>query len=514
MGVFSEVILRQPHEGEINMIQDKLELRGICKSFGGIKALEDISFELHSGMVYGLAGENGAGKSTTMKIINGAYVADAGEILVDGVPVKVTSPQDAQRIGVGMVYQELSLLPDLNVAENIFISHLSQRKSGYINWKNIHEKARELLHMMEIDIDTHIRLGDLKVAQQQLIAIVRALSRECKVIILDEPTSSLTDKDSTLVLNAVRRLKALGYIVIYISHKLREVLEITDEVIVFRNGHKIGNYQSSQLNEESLAELIAGRKLESKYPKVRFEKGEELLRAEHLSVPGMLEDVSFVLHKGEVLGIAGLMGAGKTEVAKTLFGVFGSGNPRATGEIYLNGKRITARIPKDAIGKKIGLVPENRAVEGLLTEMSISDNVILASMDKISKFGWMNQKKIESLLDSMKKSLQIKCGDVNNPVSSLSGGNQQKIVLAKWLAAESEIIIFDEPTRGIDVGAKVAVYELMNELVRQGVGVIIMSSEADEVFHMSDTMLLLKNGRTAMTCSTSEFDVEEMQLYM
>lgn len=496
------------------MIQDKLELKGICKSFGGIKALEDISFELHSGMIYGLAGENGAGKSTTMKIINGAYVADEGEILVDGTPVKIASPLDAQKIGVGMVYQELSLLPDLNVAENIFISHLSEQKCGYINWNDIHEKARELLRMMEIDIDTHVRLGDLKVAHQQLIAIVRALSRECKVIILDEPTSSLTDKDSALVLKAVRRLKTLGYIVIYISHKLREVLDITDEVIVFRNGHKIGSYRSSELNEESLAELIAGRKLESKYPKVRFEKGEELLRAEHLSVPGMLEDVSFVLHKGEVLGIAGLMGAGKTEVAKTLFGVFGKGNPRSTGDIYFKGEKITAKTPKDAIAKKIGLVPENRAVEGLLTEMSISDNVILASIDKVARFGWMNQKQIKNLLDTMKKSLQIKCGDVNNPVNSLSGGNQQKIVLAKWLAAESEVIIFDEPTRGIDVGAKVAVYELMNELVKQGVGVIIMSSEIDEVFHMSDTMLILKGGRSVMTCSTSEFDVGKMQLYM
>lgn len=496
------------------MIQDKLELRGICKSFGGIKALEDINFELHSGMIYGLAGENGAGKSTTMKIINGAYVADAGQILVDGVPTKITSPLDAQKIGVGMVYQELSLLPDLNVAENIFISHLSERKSGYINWKNIHEKAKELLHMMEIDIDTHVRLGDLKVAHQQLIAIVRALSRECKVIILDEPTSSLTDKDSALVLDAVRKLKTLGYIVIYISHKLKEVLDITDEVIVFRNGHKIGNYQSSELNEESLAELIAGRKLESKYPKVRFEKGEELLRAEHLTVPGLLNDVSFSLHRGEILGIAGLMGAGKTEVAKTIFGVFGSGNPKSTGDIYLKGERITAKTPRNAIEKKIGLVPENRAVEGLLTEMSISDNVILSSMKKVSRFGWLNQKKIKILLDKMKQSLQIKCGDVNNPVNSLSGGNQQKIVLAKWLAAESEIIIFDEPTRGIDVGAKVAVYELMNKLVEQGVGVIIMSSEADEVFHMSDTMLILKGGRPAMTCSTNEFDVDKMQLYM
>ena len=496
------------------MIQDKLELRGICKSFGGIKALEDINLELHSGMVYGLAGENGAGKSTTMKIINGAYVADEGEILVDGVVTKITSPLDAQKIGVGMVYQELNMLPDLNIAENIFISHLSEKKTGFINWKKIHEKAKELLQMMEIDIDTHVRLGELKAAQQQLIAIVRALSKECKVVILDEPTSSLTDKDSALVLKAVRRLKELGYIVIYISHKLKEVLDITDEVIVFRNGHKIGNYSSEELDEERLAELIAGRKLESKYPKVRFKKGEELLRVENLSVQGLLDNVSFSLHAGEILGITGLMGAGKTEVAKTIFGVFGKGNPKSTGNVYLFGEKLDIHTPQDAIAKRIGLVPENRAVEGLLTEMSIVDNVILASLDKVSNHGWIDQKKVNQTMDEMIQSLEIKCGNPQNPVNSLSGGNQQKIVLAKWLAAKSQIVIFDEPTRGIDVGAKVAVYELMNELVRQEVGVIIMSSEVEEVFNMSDTVMILKEGNAVFTCDTDEFDIKKLQLYM
>lgn len=496
------------------MIQDRLELRGICKSFGGIKALEDINFELRSGMIYGLAGENGAGKSTTMKIINGAYTADKGDILIDGVPTKITSPEDAQSEGVGMVYQELNMLPDLSVAENIFISHLSEKKTGYINWKDIHKKAKELLHMMEIDIDTHTRLGDLKVAHQQLIAIVRALSRDCKVVILDEPTSSLTDKDSESVLKAARRLKDLGYIVIYISHKLKEVLDITDEVIVFRNGHKIGNYASNELNEESLAELIAGRKLESKYPKVHFEKGEEILRAEHLTVEGLLDDVSFTLHRGEILGIAGLLGAGKTEIAKTLFGVFGRGNPKAKGDIYLFGKKYKAKTPRDAIDQSIGLVPENRAVEGLLTEMSIMDNMILASLKKVSKCGWLKKKQVEQKMAEMTKALEIKCGHYTDPVNSLSGGNQQKVVLAKWLAAQSKIIIFDEPTRGIDVGAKVAVYELMNELVKQGVGVIITSSEVEEVFNMSDSMIILKEGKLSGVFDTKDFDIGQVQIYI
>lgn len=497
-----------------DMIQEKLELKGICKSFGGIKALEDISIELHSGMVYGLAGENGAGKSTTMKIINGAYIPDKGQILIDGIPTKITSPLDAQKEGVGMVYQELNMLPDLSVAENIFISHLSTAKAGFVNWKEIHKKAQQLLQMMEINIDTHTPLKELKVAHQQLIAIVRALSRNCKVVILDEPTSALTDKDSKSVLKAVQRLKDLGYIVIYISHKLKEVLEVTDEVIVFRNGHKVGNYKSEELDEDKLAELIAGRELVSKFPKVRFKRGEEILSVKNLKVPGLLEDISFTLHQGEILGITGLLGAGKTEVAKSIFGVFGRGNPKAEGEIYDFGKKINVKTPRDAISQKIGLVPENRAVEGLLTDMSIIDNVMLASLKSISSFGWIHKKKTESLMDEMIQSLEIKCGHVDNPVNSLSGGNQQKVVLAKWLSAKSKIIIFDEPTRGIDVGAKVAVYELMNELVRQGVGVIIASSEAEEVFGMSDQVIILKEGKISGSCETKDCDISQMQFYM
>lgn len=496
------------------MISDNLELKGICKSFGGIKALDDINLKLHSGMVYGLAGENGAGKSTTMKIINGAYIADQGEVLVDGKLVKISSPQDAQSIGIGMVYQELNMLPDLSVGENIFISHLSSKKTGYVDWKSIHNDAKDLLNMMEIDIDTHQRLGSLKVAHQQLIAIVRALSRECKVVILDEPTSSLTDRDSESVLKAVNRLKELGYIVIYISHKLGEVLKITDEVIVFRNGKKIGNYESSSLDEESLAELIAGRKLENKFPKKVFPVGEEILRAENLSVPGYIDNVNFTLHEGEILGFAGLLGAGKTEVAKALFGVFGSGKPKLTGDIYLRGEKINPKAPRHAISRKVGLIPENRATEGLLTEMSIIENIVLPSLDSVSRFGYIDNKKVNKIMDEMKEQLEIKCGAVTNPVSSLSGGNQQKIVLAKWIAQNSKLIIFDEPTKGIDVGAKVAFYELMNTLVSEGVGVVIMSSESEEVINMSDQIVMLKEGKVTGTVHRSELDMKKLQNFI
>ena len=496
------------------MIQESLELRGICKSFGGVQALRDIDFQLHSGMVYGLAGENGAGKSTTMKIINGAYQPDRGEILLDGTPARFSAPLDAQRAGIGMVYQELNMLPDLSVAENVFISHLSERRSGYVDWKTLHQKTRELLESLEIDIDTHTQLGSLKVAHQQLIAIVRALSRNCKVIILDEPTSALTDKDGVQVLKTVRKLKELGYIVIYISHKLQEVLSVTDEIIVFRNGEKIGNYASGDLDEPALAELIAGRKLESKFPKKKFPLGEELLRFEHVSVEGRVRDISFTLHKGEILGFAGLLGAGKTEVAKALFGVFGHGHPRVTGEIYLEGRRLSSRSPGEAIRSKIGLVPEDRGQEGLITGMTIFDNMLMVSLPKISRLGWLNFRKGRQIAENMVKMLEIKCNGTGQPVSSLSGGNQQKVVLAKWIAMGAKIIVFDEPTRGIDVGAKVAFYEMMNDLVSQGVGVIIMSSELEEVKSMSDSLLVLREGVISGSFASDSVQLEDIQSYL
>lgn len=499
------------------MIKESLELRHICKSFGTVRVLDDINFKLTSGKIYGLAGENGAGKSTTMKIINGAYIADEGEIIIDGETAHFTSPLSAQEAGIGMVYQELNMLPDLSVTENVFISCLSDSKVGYINWNRLHERTRELLKMLELELDTHTRLGELKVAHQQLVAIVRALSIECKVVILDEPTSALTEKDSALVLDAIKRLKDLGYIIIYISHKLQEMLAVTDEIIVFRNGRKIGQYESAGLDEERLSELIAGRKLEAKFPKKRYPQGKELLRFEHVSVEGYLKDISFTLYEGDILGFAGLLGAGKTEIAKTIFGVFGKNNFNITGKIYFEGKELQSKNPGKSIQNKIGLVPENRATEGLVTEMSIMDNVIMVSLKRMARSGWINNRLVKTTVNKMIDSLEIKCNSMGQKVGDLSGGNQQKVVLAKWLALGAKLIIFDEPTRGIDVGAKVAFYELMNELVSQGIGVIIMSSETDEVVNMSDIVVTLKEGKISETISLREneqLSEKDFQKYM
>ncbi len=495
------------------MTKHSLELENISKRFGGIVALDDISFKLEAGKIYGLAGENGAGKSTTMKIINGAYIPDSGEIRLNGETVHFSSPQDAQEAGIGMVYQELNMLPDLSVTENIYISHLSSGRFGYVDWKTLHRNAAGLLANMEIDIDPHTRLGDLKVAYQQLVAIVRVLAFDCRLVILDEPTSALTDKDSAHVLKAVERLRELGYIVIYISHKLSEVLSITDEVIVFRNGKLIGQYDSNELDENRLSELIAGRKLENKFPKMEFQKGKELLRVEDLVLPGHLQGVSFALHEGEILGFAGLLGAGKTEIARSLFGVYGRGEPRLTGRVFLEGKELDLDNPQDAIRHKIGLVPENRGLEGLVPEMSIHDNIIMPSLKQNSQYGWLKKTSGRALAEDIVRRLEIKCAGIHHPVTTLSGGNQQKVVLAKWIVAGARIIVFDEPTRGIDVGAKVVFYELMNKLVEQGIGVIILSSENEEVVNMSDSLIVMKEGRVSARLGARR-SLDEVYRYM
>ncbi|MGJ4851401.1 sugar ABC transporter ATP-binding protein [Bacillota bacterium Meth-B3] len=492
------------------MIKESLELKHVSKVFGGIKAVCDISFTLHAGTIYGLAGENGAGKSTTMKIINGAYVADGGAILIDGKETAIASPLDAQRLGISMVYQELNMLPDLSVTENIFISHLTDSKVGYIKWNELHKRARALLDSLDLDIDPRVRLGNLKVAQQQLVAIVRALSRDCKLIILDEPTSALTDKDSEIVNRAVRKLKELGYIVVYVTHKLGEMLSVTDEVIVFKNGEKIGQYDSGALTVDTLAEMIAGRKLSVKFPKKRFPRGDEILRAEHVTVDGLLEDVSFTLYKGEILGFAGLLGAGKSEVAKLLFGVFGTGGHKISGRIFYEGREVNFRDPRGAIAANIGLVPENRGSEGLVTNMSIFNNILIPVIDRQSKLGIVDDRAERRLVERMICDLEIKCAGERQTVGNLSGGNQQKVVLAKWIAAGSRVIIFDEPTRGIDVGAKVAFYNMMNDLVEAGVGVIITSSELEEVYSMSDTLVILKEKRISGVIDTRDEGVGDI----
>lgn len=486
---------------------NSLQLKNIYKFFNNIPAVSDISFTLNPGKVYSIIGENGAGKSTIVKIINGTYTPERGEIFVNGARVKFTSPADASASGIGMVYQELHLIPNLSVTENIFISQLTKNKAGIIDWKSLKREAKKYLELFNVDIDINAKVGDLKVAHQQIIAIIRAYAMNNRVLILDEPTSALPAKDIGMVIDVVKKLVKLDCIIIYISHKLDEVLNLSDWIIAMRNGEKIGEFPADSMTKDKLVELIAGRSIENKFPKKKFDRGEELLRFEHVTVPGYLEDISFSLHKGEILGFSGLLGAGKTEVAKTVFGVFGNDY---TGSIWLNGKKLNTSAPRKVIGKKIGLVPENRAQEGLVLEHSVLDNISLASIGQNSTAGVMSKKSIRTKADHYVKELGIKCSDILLKVRQLSGGNQQKVVLSKWLMSGCDFIIFDEPTRGIDVGAKFEIYNLMNDLVERGVGVMIMSSEIDEVLGMADRTIILKDGKISCIVDSSEVTEEEL----
>ena len=447
------------------MDKQGLVLNGIGKQFYGITVLSDIDFEILPGEIHGLLGENGAGKSTLMKIINGALTPTTGDIYIDGEKMSFDSPHAAANHGIRMVYQELDLFPHLTVAENICQGNIPKNKAGMVDWKEMERVSKELLKLIKVDINVNERMDRLSIAQQQIAAIARALNGNCKFILLDEPTSALPKKDVENLFAIVRNLKKEGISVVFISHKLDEMMDITDRITILNNGKKVATVQTSDINEELLAEMVVGKTIKNKYTKVRYEKGETLLRFEHITLKNHLNDISFELKRGEVLGIVGLLGAGKTEIAKALFGVYGKGNDKLTGNIWFNGKNARYASPVEAVNAGIGYISEDRGGEGL----------------------------------------QVKCESMKQKVTNLSGGNQQKVVIAKWFASKARIIVLDEPTRGIDIGAKVEVYKLINEMVEAGIGVILLSSEVPEVFGMADRILVLKDGQI-----TGEYGMDEI----
>ncbi len=498
------------------MIKKNLQLSHIVKNYGGVLALDDVSATFDAGNVYGLVGENGAGKSTLMKVLNGSVQKDQGTISIDGKEVEISSPNDAQKLGIGMVYQELHLMPDLTVTENLYISHLSDKKSGVIDWKKLKmQTVQTFKEKLNRAIDPDIKVGDLKVADQQVVAIMRALVMNCRLIIFDEPTSALSVQEIRGLLDIIEKLRRQDYIIVFISHKLDEVIRISDRIVAMRNGRKIDEIDNSDANgkisDAALSELIAGRKLVEKFPKKKFERGEELLRVEHLSIRNKLHDISFTLYKGEILGFAGLLGAGKTEVAGALFGTFGNKKDTVHGKVYLKGKELSVSSPRKAIAAGFGLLPESRAGQGLLVNLPIGWNVSLANLSHISKGGIINRQEEQRKIQQIVEEIQIKCASTEHAVSSLSGGNQQKVALARWVSTQGiQIVIFDEPTRGIDVGAKVEIYNLMNKLVDRGIGVIIVSSEIDEVRGMADRVMMLAEGKIIQEVKPEEYTDQEL----
>lgn len=478
----------------------------IEKQFPGVKALDDVSFDLHAGEVHVLLGENGAGKSTLMKILCGSQPMDSGRILIDGRDVGALKPQRAKALGVAMVYQELSLVPYLSVAENILLNQLPRNALGVVNWQATYARARESLAMLGIDhIDPHTRVNQLNVAEQQLTEIARVLTRNCRILLLDEPTSALSETETDKLFTIIRRLQTQGVGIIYISHRLHEVPLIGTRVTVMRDGKVAGTLSARDVERETLIQLMTGRQLAEQYPKTETPAGNTLLRVRRLSAPDMLHDLGFEVKRGEIVGIFGLMGAGQTELARALFGLL----PDVQGEIEINGERVHIRRPADAIKHRVGFLSGDRR-QSLVPMQPIPPNVTLANTGRMRAFQLLNLNREKRLSSDYVDELQIRPPLLDRSVMFLSGGNQQKVVLARWLCSETELMIFDEPTRGIDVGAKVEVFTLMNRLAEQGAGVIMISSEIPEILGMADRILVMRDGRFVARFARGEASQEDL----
>ena len=488
-----------------------LEIIGITKRYPGVVALDDISFTVRKGEVHALCGENGAGKSTLIKILFGAEQADSGQIKINNEIVDIHCPDDGKSHGISVVHQELKLAELLNVAENIFLGNLSEKRIlgiRFVDWKAVYKKADELLSKLGVEYNVRQQVSELSVAKKQIIEIAKALSHHSDLLIMDEPSASLTDKELGTLFYIIELLKAQGITIIYISHRLDEIFKIADRVTVLRDGKYIGTQNVKDTTKEKLIEMMVGRPLGKEYPKESFTTGEVLLKVSNIST-AVLKDVSFEVKRGEVLGLSGLVGAGRTELARVVFGA----DRCLAGEIRIAGAKVDIGKVSDAIKHKIALIPEERKSQGLVLEMTVRENITMVNLSEyLSRFlinKSLERKSSRKYIDS----LHIKTPGTEVAVSSLSGGNQQKVVLAKWLDADCDIIFFDEPTRGIDVGAKVEIYQIINNLARQGKAVIMISSELPEIVGMCDRILVMHDGRITGELMHSDATQEKIMSY-
>ncbi|MFQ5740024.1 MAG: sugar ABC transporter ATP-binding protein [Acidobacteriota bacterium] len=483
-----------------------LQMRGMTKTFRGVVALEQVDFEVRAGEVHVLLGENGAGKSTLMKILSGAYRKDGGEILLDGTPVDIQSPGHAQQLGIGIIYQEFNLIPHLSVAENIYLANEPEIVPGVIDRKRQVANARALLGGMGLRLDPLSEVGSLSVAEQQIVEVAKALSLNARILIMDEPTSALTRQEIQNLFSSIGKLKEQGVAVIYISHRLEELRQIGDRVTVLRDGKYIATHRVSEITTEHLIRLIANRRLKEHFPKRQVPLGEELLRLADLTRGQLFRRINLSLKRGEVLGLAGLMGSGRTALARSIFGV----DPFDSGQLFVGGQPVRIHSPSQAIRHGIGFLSEDRKSEGLCLDLSVARNISLPNSDRVSRAGVIDRGKEEALARRFIAELRIKTPSPEQKVALLSGGNQQKIVLSKWLAGEADILIFDEPTRGIDVAAKVEIYELMNRLTARGAGILMISSEMPEILGMSDRILVMHEGRITAELARKEATQEKV----
>lgn len=468
-------------------------MEGIEKSFTGVHALNQCRFELRSGEVLALVGENGAGKSTLMKVLTGVYKKDAGHIFYKGQEVDIHNPAAAQRLGISIIHQELNLMPHLTVAQNIFIGREPRKAKILLNDESINTKTAELFKMMHLNLDPHTRVADLTVAKQQMVEIAKALSFNAEVLIMDEPTAALTETEIEELFIIIRQLREKGVGIVHISHRLEELKQISDRVTVMRDGQYIDTVITNDTSIDKIISMMVGRTIFESSPEIPEHPSEEIvLEVKKLNRGNTIKDVSFCLKKGEILGFAGLMGAGRTEVARAIFGA----DTFESGEIYIKGTRANIKSPNDAVQHGIGYLSEDRKRFGLTLGMDVETNVVLAAYKKfLGLMGVVNQKLTASTASHYVKALSIKTPNIQQRTKNLSGGNQQKVIIAKWLTANTEILIFDEPTRGIDVGAKSEIYKLLNELAQQGKAIIMISSELPEILRMSHRIVVMCEGR-------------------
>jgi len=487
---------------EVNMDQSGngdivLEAHQISKTFPGVKALDHVDLTLKRGEVLALVGENGAGKSTLTKILSGIHRAnpESDYVKLDGEKVEFRNPHEAKSAGLVTIYQELSLVPGLTVAENVFLGNLPRSKMGFIDWQTLNQRSREIMGELGLEIEPTEIVGNLSISRQQMVEIARALSQGTKVIIFDEPTSSLTEAEKDILFENIRRLQAKNVAIIYITHKMDEVFEIADRIAVLRDGKNSGGLVTKEAKLDDIIQLMIGRIVDDYFHKNQAEKGKEVLRVEGFTKHGLFEDISFSVSKGEVVGLYGLVGAGRSEVAETIFGA----RPLDSGSIYLEGQHVRIRSTRDAVAHGMGFVPEDRKQQGLILQMSCRDNTSIAKLPWINTLGFVDRSQEKSIFEDFKGKLSISTPSPLQRVVKLSGGNQQKIVIAKWMTLNPKLLILDEPTRGIDVGSKAEIHKLIARLAEAGMAILVISSEMPEIMGVSDRIIAMREGRVTGT---------------
>ncbi|MDR1581318.1 MAG: sugar ABC transporter ATP-binding protein [Synergistaceae bacterium] len=484
-----------------------LELRHITKTFPGVKALDNVNFTLKRGEIHALMGENGAGKSTFIKIITGVHPADEGEMLLEGRPVRFRNPKDAQRASIAAIYQHSTSYPHLSITENIFIGHeLIRAGTKTIRWRELHDRARALMLNLSCDIDPHTPVGSLTVAERQIVEIAKAISTESRIIIMDEPTASLSSRECENLYRITEKLRKDGVSIIFISHRFEDMFRLADEVTVLRDGRYVGTWDAGEISSGRLINAMVGREIDQIYPKKKNRIGEEVLRVEGYGKTGYFRGVSFTLRRGEILGFSGLVGSGRTDIMQCLFGV----NAPDEGKVFLEGKEIQARHPSEALAAGIGMIPEDRHKQGLILDWEIYKNVTLGKLVKYVRGTIVRQEEERARSKSVAQRLNLKASSVYDKASSLSGGNQQKVVVCKMLDSDLKVLILDEPTKGVDVGAKSQIYEIINDLAAGGYGVIMVSSDMPELIGVCDRVIAVHEGTVTGEFTASEVTQEKL----